>query len=376
MSSSGKKPDPYIFWGVALAAVLFAAYVFPGFLSPVTSHFEGTCRTVELGASAEDVRIDPATGFAYLSYYDRAQPAPANPQPGTVMLVDLNAAEPHVRAALTTEPPDFRPAGMSLYAPASGPKRLFVVNRTTLGKHSIEIFEQSATGAFAPVESIRDRLLWSPNAIVAVGPRQFYVTNDSGFRDKDALDAKKFAQRRLRSNRATVLYYDGERLRRVAERLDMANGVAVSPDGGVVYVSESSARRLRVFDRDVTSGNLKSREAVRLDGSPDNLTVDADGNVWIGAHPRAMAILQNLRDASSRSPTQVLKFMPGAERGKRVSEVYMNAGEQISAGSVAAPFGNLLVIGSITDRKLLLCKGPAAAGGAAQPAITGPEKET
>ena len=136
---SGRQADPYISWGMALAAVLFVLYVYPGFLSPVTPHFDGTCRTVELGSSVQDLRIDPATGIAYLSYYDRFERRSAGNQNGTVMLVDLTAAEPRARAALTTEPADFKPSGISLLAQANAPKRLFVVNRTSLGKHSIHI---------------------------------------------------------------------------------------------------------------------------------------------------------------------------------------------------------------------------------------------
>jgi arylesterase/paraoxonase len=378
MTRSQYKPDPYMSWGLALAAVLFVMYVFPGFLSPVTSHFDGSCRALPMQASAGDLRIDPTTGLAYLSYYNRLQPEGAKKQHGSVMLIDLNAAEPRVRAALSTEPQNFEPYGISLYVPESGPKRLFVVNRAKLGEHSIEIFEQSVTGAFAPVESIRNRLLWSPNAIVAVGPRQFYVTNDAGFKDKDLADPSRYEQGRLRRNRSTVLYFDGERMKQVAQRLDMANGIALSPDGRTVYVSESMDRALRIFDRDIASGELKMREVVPLDSTPDNLTVDAAGDVWIGSHPRMVAILQNLRDASSRSPTQVLKYSPGAEAGKRLTEVYANDGEELSAGSVAATRGNLLVIGSVTDQKLLLCTqgGSGGAGKPTPPAITGPEKET
>jgi len=370
MRRAGKTQDPYLAWGSALAVVLFVLYVYPGVLSPVTSHFDGACRTIPLAASAEDVRIDGATGFAYLSYLDRTPQKNGKPATGTVMLIDLNAAEPHVRAALTTDPADFRPAGMSLYVPAQGPKRLFVVNRTSLGKHSIEIFEQSSTGAFAPVESLSDRSLWSPNAIVAVGPRQFYVTNDSGFKDKDLADPSRRSESRLRDNRANVLFFDGAGWRAVAEDLNRANGIAASADGRTVYVSESTGRQLQVFDRDLVTGDLKPGERVPIDSAPDNLTIAADGSVWIGSHPRAIAILRNIRDSSLNSPTQVLKFDPAASKDARVSEIYINDGAEISAGTVAAPRGDQFVIGSLTDHKLLLCK-PGA-----KPVITGPEKET
>jgi hypothetical protein len=39
-----------------------------------------------------------------------------------------------------------------------------------------------------------------------------------------------------------------------------------------------------------------------------------------------------------------------------IKEIYLNAGDQISASSVGATYGNKLLIGSITDRKLLVCE--------------------
>ncbi len=288
------------------------------------------------------------------------------------MLLDLNAAEPRPRAALTTEPPGFAPQGMSLYVPANGPKRLFVVSRTTLGKHSIEIFEQTPTGAFAPVETIHHPALWSPNGIVAVGPRQFYVTNDSGFKDRDAADKDRRIERRLRNNRANILYFDGTSMRVEAEQLHMANGIALSADGRTVYVSESTGRQLTLFDRDLNTGVLKKRDSVDVDTAPDNLTVDTDGSVWIAGHPRIIELWEHFRNPTSRSPSQVLKFTPTAGAGRSVEEIYLNDGRELSASTVAAPFRDLIVIGSVTDHRVLVCK----RGAAPTPPITGPEKET
>jgi arylesterase / paraoxonase len=359
MRSGGHQRDPDLALGIVLAIVLFAMYVYPGFLTPIASHFSGNCSPVALGASAEDLRVDPLTGVAYLSYYDRFGGYPdasARHQAGTIMLMDLNTAEPRPRAALATELEGFSPQGISLFQVGNAPKRLFAVSRKTLDRHSIEIFEQSTTGAFVPLETIRDRALWAPNGIVAVGARQFYVTNDSGFKDRDADDPSRRVERRLRNNRSNILYYDGTSLRLVADDLDMANGIAVSPDGKTLYVAEATGRRLTLFDRDLTTGALQRRESVALETAPDNLTVDAAGNVWIAAHPRVMALQENLRDATSRSPSQVLKFVPTAERGNALSEIFLDDGRDISASTVAAPYRDLIVIGSVTDHRVLICK--------------------
>jgi arylesterase/paraoxonase len=368
MRSRRSREDPYLGAGIGLACVLFVLYVYPGFLSPVASHFDGTCRAIAMAAGAEDLRIDPSNGLAYLSYFDRARAGPRGLGTGTVMLIDLNAAEPRVRAALATEPPHFAPTGLSFYAPATGPKRLFVVNRARLGTHSIEIFDQSATGAFTSVETVSDRLLWSPTAIAAVGPKQFYVVNDSGFKEKDEAGAKKYVVGKLRGNRGTVVYFDGNRSQIVAEGLGMANGVALSPDGRTLYVAESSENQLQLFDRDMVTGALKPTQRIALDSSPHNITVDADGNLWVTAHPRTVSFTPWAANSFAHFPTQVLKVTPAAENGKQVREIYANDGSELSGGSVAALRGEQLVIGSVTDRKLLLCTQGAPANPSPKPA--------
>ena len=373
----GKRPvgDPYIGMGIWLAIVLCVMYVYPGFLAPVPSHFDGTCRTIAMDAGAEDLRIDPANGLAYLSYFENARPGPRGLGTGTVMLIDLNAAQPHVRSALATEPARFAPSGLSLYIPASGPKRLFVVNRAELGTHSVEIFDQSTTGAFTPVQTLRDRLFWSPTAIAAVGPKQFYVVNDAGFREQDESDARRYATGKLRGNRGTVVYYDGEHSQIVADGLGMPTGVALSPDGRTLYVVESSEAQLQLFDRDTATGALKPTQRIRLETSPHNLTVDADGTILVTTHPPRISFVQSVDGGSTRYPTQVLKVTPWAESGKQVSDVYTNDGSELSGGSIAAPNGSGFVIGSATDHKLLICTRGAAATAAANPAIGGPEKD-
>lgn len=381
------KSDPFIGAGIALSIILFLWYVYPGFWSPVKPHFAGTCSAVPLSASAEDLVVDPVNGLVYLTYFDRVpeQNRPRGNQ-GSVMLLDLNAPEPRVRAALAAELPGMVPSGISLYSPpgGGGPKRLFVSSLSSPGKHSVEIFEQSANGNFAHVETIRDPLLWSPVSIVAVGPRQFYVTNDAWRRGEifDANDEQPEAEREeerenrreeRRTTRAGVVHFDGERMKPVAPRVDEALSASVSQDGKTLYIAEASgAQRLLVYDRDAASGQLTLRERVPLLGRPHNLTIDASGNVWIAAHPKWIEYTRALRDRAVRSPTQVMKFSPHGKRGERLTEIYMNRGEEISTGTVAAVHQDRLIIGSIADHKLLLCTLP----GLSPPVFSGPEKDT
>lgn len=86
------------------------------------------------------------------------------------------------------------------------------------------------------------------------------------------------------------------RLSRAAGGIHYANGVAVSPDGKILYVSEHLGRRVLAFDIVGDDGLMNRRTFVALDDlvgndpartwevGPDGLAVDRDGNVVIAEY--------------------------------------------------------------------------------------------
>ncbi len=355
---------------VALVAiVLFDFLRHGGQFKTLEPHFAGSCKAVPMSASAEDIQIDRARGLAYLSYLDRRGQVEGKPVLGTVMLLDLNQPEARPRPALATDPPQFRPHGMSLYRAGDGSQRLFVISHPPGAGHVVEIFEQSVTGAFTPVRSVRDPLLLDPNAIVAAGPEQFYVANDSG-----ATNAfEKATELLFRRGLSKVVYFDGRTMRVAASGLKSASGIAMSPDGSRIYVAETAGNRVSVFERNAASGDLRLVEHVDLGSAADNINVDADGSVWIAAHAKVLALGLHFGDASRPAPTQLFRLrldsngadatgattqVADAKRNSRLTEIYLDNGQAISAGSVGAVFKEQLLIGSITERKILRCRLP------------------
>jgi sugar lactone lactonase YvrE len=71
----------------------------------------------------------------------------------------------------------------------------------------------------------------------------------------------------------------------VLRDLTIANGPGFSPDGRVMYLSDTPLGHVDRFDVDPQTGELSNRRPfARLDpddGAPDGLTVDADGYVWV-----------------------------------------------------------------------------------------------
>lgn len=145
-------------WIAAAAAafILLALFVFPGPLRGMKStHFDGACREIPTNAGVGGIAMDQERGVAYLAYLDRKPNAEGKLPRGTIMLVDLKSNEPRIRAALLTDPPDFRPVGLRLETAASGLRRLIVVD-AGIEKPALQIFEQSPTGAFSLIMTIHD----------------------------------------------------------------------------------------------------------------------------------------------------------------------------------------------------------------------------
>jgi len=352
-----KIPWKLLKWGIALVVLALAVagveiLRFGGVFRSMKPAFAGTCRPIALGGSAEDIQVDRKRGIAYLSLLERDGVRRGEPVNGTVMLLDLNLPEPAPRAAMTYEPQGFRPQGLSLLAVASQPARLFVISHRPDGSHAVEIAEEASAGGFIPKETIRSDTFVHPNAIAATGARQFYLTNV-------AMDQGLWALARqalLRTGRSTLVYFDGDKARVEISDLNFPAGLALSPDASRLYVAETLARQLRVYRRNVESGALALEETIDLGTAPGNLNIDADGVVWIAAHPKLLNVASHLRDPSRRSPTQVLRFDPRRPKDSRLTEIYVDDGLEISAGSTAAPWRDEFLIGALFDPKVLLCK--------------------
>jgi ABC-2 type transport system ATP-binding protein len=67
--------------------------------------------------------------------------------------------------------------------------------------------------------------------------------------------------------------------------LTISNGIGWSPDGATMYLADSGAGRIDAFDFDEHSGEISRRRTIiSIDApgpTPDGLTVDEDGGIWV-----------------------------------------------------------------------------------------------
>jgi sugar lactone lactonase YvrE len=70
--------------------------------------------------------------------------------------------------------------------------------------------------------------------------------------------------------------------------MTISNGIGWSPDGAVMYLSDSGTARVEAFDFDGVTGAISGRRTlVHIDEpgmAPDGLTVDERGDIWVGLY--------------------------------------------------------------------------------------------
>jgi sugar lactone lactonase YvrE/ketosteroid isomerase-like protein len=114
---------------------------------------------------------------------------------------------------------------------------------------------------------------------------------------------------------------------RVVEGLDFANGIVFDAPRGRLYVNEIVASRILSFAVDPVSGALSDRRVLATLPTPDNIELDANGDLWV-ASPFANAVYKVDPDTGDRRTM----FAPTPEASARtVAETYrrLEAGEPL-----------------------------------------------
>lgn len=109
--------------------------------------------------------------------------------------------------------------------------------------------------------------------------------NDGAIDRQGRLLVGSFNSARPDASDGSLYRLDTDRsLHKLDKNIALSNGIALSPNGKTLYVSEMSAYRINAYDYDIESGTAVNRRvfvAIPEDeGKPDGLTVDSQGYVW------------------------------------------------------------------------------------------------
>ncbi len=347
-----------IFGVVTLFLLLLTVYgvrTYKVYLNEITSlrsHCDCECMPIEGAVGAEDIDIDRRNGIALISSFDRRARQRGEDAQGAILAYDLQAASPELVNLTADLPFRWQPHGLHLYQPDEEESRLFVVNHHADGTHAIEVFRYHDM-TLVHLESITDEvLLTDPNDVVAVGPREFYVTNLHGFRSSFG----RLVEDLLILAKAYVLYYDGTGFRKVAEQVASANGITATPDGTRLYVASTTTMMLKVYQRNRETGDITHQDDIDLGLGVDNLNIDDTGVIWAAGHPKLIAYISHAGNAAAPAPSQALRISFEGAAEYAIETVYLNTGEEISGSSAIAPYKNVFVIGSVFEKHALLCK--------------------
>lgn len=135
-----------------------------------------------------------------------------------------------------------------------------------------------------------------------------------------------------------VLYLDSkDRLTRLAEGIHYSNGVALSPDGKTLFVSEHLSRRVLAFDV-AADASLKNRRVfVALDDleprppnlgwevGPDGLAIDREGRLYIAEYGAGRILVVDRQGKLVTTLPVGEPYVTAATFGPREDHIYVTA---------------------------------------------------
>lgn len=310
-----------------------------------------TCAPVSGVPGPEDLQIDAARRRIFVSSFDRT--APSGGARGAIYVFSLDdpLAADSWRDRTAGIPEAFEPVGIYYYDDGET-RRLFAANAAA---RAIELYDVSSNGDLRHLETFVERRMTSPNDVVAVGPRAFYVTNDAA-PGRDSLLGRLHYLLGVASGR--ILHFDGVAWRAAAEGLRFANGIALSPDGGRLYAAETAARGVRIYDRDAATGALAPAMFAPMGAPVRNINTDGAGALWIAASRPAPPSRGEARTAGA-TRALVLRYDDMTGFAGAPKPVFAGDGRALAAPTAAARLGKIVVIGGALEQKFLICDLPA-----------------
>jgi arylesterase/paraoxonase len=339
----------YIALIVVLALIFFVLKTLydAGSFKTIENHSDLTNISIYEGiAGPEDFDVDADNGWLFISSTERWNLAKGKKTNDGIYLLDLKKDTiPYLLA--TNYKGELHPHGIS-YFKKGNENYLFVINHKK-DVSTVELFKFKNDTLFHLV-TFKGDLMCCPNDLVAVDTDKFYVTNDHGYKNGIMRTMEDY----LQLPESYLLYFNGKAFSKVYDNLNYANGVMVSSDSKTLYLTETISGKVSVLDRNVETGEANLQFEKSLKTGLDNITLDANGNLWIAAHPKLFDFVGHVKDPAHYSPSQVLKLSPKGDDDFEVTEVYLNDGTQISGSSVALHYKGKIYIGTVYESKLLI----------------------
>lgn len=270
--------------------------------------------------------------------------------------------------------PDFHPLGIATLEDDSG-KWLFVTDNQRDGE-KVEIFRVNSE---SEIELFTEIILEEPyqmlNDIIAIpnSGGSFYVTI---WLVREPGTIGNFIDVYLRRPVSYVLFCEspskdflnkpmpkdktsfGWKCRKVVEGLRMINGITRSKDGKKIYMAETTAKSMNIYDRNIKTNELTLHKKVNTMSGCDNLEMSEDGKtIYLGCHPKGLTFqFHAAYPESIVAPSRILKFEDNDKESDEMEVVMVSTGEILSGSSLGIKMDDTLIVGSVHDDCYLLCK--------------------
>lgn len=324
-----------------------------GEFSSLRSRFDGKCEIKHSEiAGIEDLKIfsNGKDSLIALSSYDRLAARKNNNIEGAIYVFDINSVGNASALSKLQTPNGFAPVGIDVF----DNKVLGAINNKNGSE--IAVFESAANG-FNYKNSIKIENASRLNDLAFRDEKSFYVSNESDY--KHGSFANFIANFLDLDKSGSIYYYDGQKSRKVADGLSYANSIAISKDKKYLVASATLGREIRFYSIEHDAG-LKLLQTVFVGTGIDNLSIDDEGRIFAGAHPRLFTLAKRMWGFADNSPSQVIVIEPRPDFSSgNIDQVYLNDDKAgFGTISVAAKNGNGLYMGSIFDKGLMVCDLP------------------
>ena len=148
--------------------------------------------------------------------------------------------------------------------------------------------------------------------------------------------------------RSGVASHEGEP---VFKRAVFANGLEETQAGAVALAATREKALIFLSDEE---GVLKEKSRVKLPGGPDNLTKTDSGEIVAAVHPSLMRLAFNRKLGIGKSPSRVVQTDPNDGNVELLFDD--PSGKLFSAATVGLETRQGLIVGSVTDEGILVCR--------------------